>query len=141
MVGYKLIKGAAEALASAALLAAIPLGLSRALGAAARALREHVLSQWSARLADALLSLAEASHLHLLILGLALDAVFTLFEGWALHRRFRWAPFLVVGATAALVPFEVASLARGLRAGRLLMLAANLAVVALLLSRALRERR
>ncbi len=117
------------------------MGISQALRGVARALREHVLAQWSAHLADALLSLADAGHLHLLSVALALDAALTLFEGWALHRRRRWAPFLIVGATGALLPFEVASLLRGARAGRLAILSANLAVVAVLLSRAVRERR
>lgn len=100
-----------------------------------------MVAQWSATLADALLSLASAGHLHLVSLGLALDAGLTLFEGWALHRRLPWAPFLVVGATAAFVPFELTSLLRRVDAGRLLILSANLAVVAFLLSRAMRERR
>jgi len=80
----------------------------------------------------------------LTILALLLDGVLTLGEGWALYRRFTWAPWLVVIATGSLLPFEVFELGRRPRAGRLLIFLGNLGVVCYLAvraARALRARR
>ena len=63
----------------------------------------------------------------------------TALEGWALHRRFRWAPWLVVVAGSTLIPFEVVELARRPRPGRVAILVVNLVIIAYLVARARRE--
>jgi uncharacterized membrane protein (DUF2068 family) len=141
IVAYKLAKGAAEAALSLALLVALERGLADSLHRAAHLLREHLVARWSTHLADLLLGSITPGHLALLDLGLALDAALTLVEGFALHRRRWWAPWLIAAATASLLPFEVASLYRSFHLGRGILLAVNLAVVGYLLWRARRERR
>ena len=59
----------------------------------------------------------------------------TLGEGWALHRRFRWAPWLVVVATGSLLPFEVVELVRRPHALRLAVFVVNLTIVCYLATR------
>jgi uncharacterized membrane protein (DUF2068 family) len=71
--------------------------------------------------------------------AIAGDGVFSAFEGWALLRGFRWAPWVVVVATATLIPFEVVAIVRHRRIGRFVLLAVNLAIVAYLAWRARRE--
>jgi len=141
IVTYKLVKGVGEALAAITLGVALKHGLTQTLHDAAAFLREHIVAQWSTHLADAMLRLLTPRHLAFVDLGLALDATLTLIEGWALHRRRWWAGWLIVVATSSLLPFEPASLARQVHAGRAVLLAINLAVVATLLARARRERR
>ncbi len=140
IVTYKLVKGAGEALAAIALGVALQRGVTEALQHAAAFLHEHVVAQWSTRLAAALLRSLTPRHLAFLNLGLALDAALTLVEGWALHRRRWWASWLIVAATASLLPLELASLAHRVQVGRVALLAINLAVVTYLLTRARRER-
>ena len=52
-----------------------------------------------------------------------------------------WGPWLVVVATASLLPFEVVSFVRHPHVGRALILVVNLAIVAYLTRTALREHR
>jgi len=61
------------------------------------------------------------------------DGVLTAFEGWALAAGVVWGPWLVVGATASLLPIELIALARHATLGRGLALAINLAIVGYLL--------
>jgi uncharacterized membrane protein (DUF2068 family) len=70
-----------------------------------------------------------------------LDGVLTLCEGWALHRRFAWSPWLVVVATGSLLPFEVVELVRRPHAVRLVIFVVNLTIVCYLAARATREGR
>jgi uncharacterized membrane protein (DUF2068 family) len=99
----------------------------------------YVTGAWSVRLTDLLVRAAVPHYVELAILALLLDGVLTLCEGWALYRRFTWAPWLVVIATGSLLPFEMLELVRRLRTGRLLTLFANLAIVTYLGVRAARE--
>ncbi len=61
------------------------------------------------------------------------------FEGWALHRRFRWAPWVVVVAGSTLIPFEIVELARRARPSRVAILVVNLVIIGYLAARARRE--
>ncbi len=63
---------------------------------------------------------------------LAADALLSLVEGWSLHRKYAWGAWLVVIATASLIPLEVVHLIRRFTAPRVLLLAVNLAIVAYL---------
>src|SRR5689334_1711317 len=96
---------------------------------------------WSMHLADTLVRVSSRRSLELGALALTIDGVFVLFEGWSLRRGFRWAPWLVVVATAALLPFEIFEILRRVRAGRVVIFLANVAVVVYLVQRRLREGR
>ncbi len=102
-------------------------------------LAEHLAHRSTAALARRIAALLTPTHLALISVALALDAALTGFEAWALHRRFRWAPWLVVVAGSTLIPFEVVELARRLRASRLAILVVNLVIIAYLAARARQE--
>ena len=130
------------ALALSALLATLSLaGFGPPLRAVAARIHAHATSAWSIGLANLLVSAATRKHLWVLVVALAVDGAYSGFEGWALHRRFSWAPWIVVLSTAIFLPFEVTALVERVSAGRLLLLAANVAIALYLGGRALRERR
>jgi uncharacterized membrane protein (DUF2068 family) len=141
IVAYKLGKSALQLVAALALELALITGAAVRLHDLAAVATEHGTSRLSTLVAHALGQLTTTRHLHLVVFALALDAVASAVEGWALHRRYRWAPWLIVVATFVAVPFEVASLVHALRPIRLALLLINLALVAYLARRALRERR
>jgi uncharacterized membrane protein (DUF2068 family) len=93
----------------------------------------HFTQAWAIHLAHLLVRASSTRALHIGTVAFAVDGLFVLFEAWALRRQFRWARWLVVVATASLLPFETYHLYRGFHAGRLILLLANLAVVAYLL--------
>ena len=74
-------------------------------------------------------------------IALACDGCFTLFEGWALKKRFPWGPWLVVGGDRVVSALELLELYRHLKLGRLVLLMSNLAVVGYLVRRKMLEPR
>ncbi|MGC4123004.1 MAG: DUF2127 domain-containing protein [Myxococcales bacterium] len=141
IVLYKASKASAElvlALVGAALLTA---GQGEHLHEAVVALREHVVAAWSGRLVGLLVRETTPGRLWLVAGAIGADGLLTAVEGWTLHRRYRWGPWLVVAATGALVPFEVFELTQRLSAARLATLAVNVAIVAYLVGHARRRAR
>jgi uncharacterized membrane protein (DUF2068 family) len=142
VIGYKLVKAAGELL-----LAVLVGGLLVAGGAADRvlaldeALRAHVTAAWSLRLTDLLARAATPRNVALTGAALFFDGVLTCCEGWALYRGYAWGPWLVVIATGSVAPFEIVELVREPRAGRLLIIVGDLAIVWYLARRAARELR
>jgi uncharacterized membrane protein (DUF2068 family) len=140
IVAYKLIK-AALGLALAAVFAAAVLGGGAGeLHALALGLRQHVVSAWSIRVANLLVTATTRGHLELTAVALGLDGLLTLVEGWSLRTGYAWAPWLVVIATGSLIPFEFHALVQHVRLGRVLILLVNVTIVAYLVRRAMRER-
>jgi len=141
IVAYKLGKSVVQTIAAIALEAALYFGATERLHDFA----EEALKQGTSRLAElvarAVGQLTTAHHIHILVLAMLLDAVLSLVEGLALHRRYHWAPWLIVVATGGALPFEVVSLAHAVRPLRLLLFLVNLALVVYVFRRALRERR
>lgn len=136
IIGYKLAKAGAELLLAAALTAVLVAGAENPAGALADALRRHVTGAWSLRLTALLAGEATARGVELTIVALVFDGALTLVEGWALRRRFAWAPWLVVVTTGSLLPFEIVELVRHPRPARMLLLLANLIIVGYLVARA-----
>lgn len=132
IVGYKFVKAGAELLLGALLLSFAAAGLAEELRAVALSARDHATAAWSVRLAEWLMNTATARNLRVVALASLLDGAWTLFEGWALHRRFWWSGWLVVVATASLFPFEAIAIARHARAGRIAIMALNVVIVAYL---------
>ncbi len=140
IVAYKLVR-AAVSLGLAALLATLTAaGEADALHRVAEHLRRHATSAWSIHAADALVGEVTARHLWLVTLAFALDGAFVGLEGWSLHKRWWWGPWLVVVATAAFLPLELLALVRRPALGRLLLLVVNVAVAVYLGRRALHDR-
>jgi uncharacterized membrane protein (DUF2068 family) len=135
IVSYKFVRGTFSILVSALLAATALSGGADHLRTFAHMLREHVVGAWSIRLADLLLRAATPRHLVIAATALAADGAFSLFEGWALRRRFAWAPWLVVIATASLLPLEIYEIYRHVRWGRVLILVVNMVIVVYLYRR------
>jgi uncharacterized membrane protein (DUF2068 family) len=105
----------------------------------AHALSQHVTNAAAVHLARFLLRVGTPFHLMLGSLALIFDGAFSAFEGWALHKRRWWAPWLVVIATSVFIPYEVHELIHHHRLTRVLLLVANVAVVVYLVGRAIVE--
>jgi uncharacterized membrane protein (DUF2068 family) len=139
IVGYKFARGIV-AIALALTLAA---EAQRDGGAFLRDLafwlRENFAGMWSLHLADLLVRVSSPHNLEIGAAALAFDGLFASFEGWALHRRFRWAPWLVIVATASLLPLELYEIVRGVHLGRVFIFAANVAILVYLVRRRAKE--
>ena len=139
IIAFKVAKASGEVVL-AALLGVVFASESAGRDVAA-ALGRHVTGAWSLRIGELLVRADTPHTVELTIGALVLDAVLTLCEGWALHRRFVWAPWVVVIATGSLLPFEVFELIRRPRAVRLLIFLVNVGIVGYLSARATRELR
>jgi uncharacterized membrane protein (DUF2068 family) len=139
IVSYKFLRGTVSILLALVLGATALEGWTDRLRSLAETLRENVTGAWSVRLADLLVRAATPHRLVIAAFALALDGSFALFEGWALRRRFAWAPWLVVVATASFLPFEVYEIYRSVRPGRVLVLIINVAIVVYLYRREVRR--
>src|SRR5439155_6458384 len=67
--------------------------------------------------------------------ALVLDGALSAIEAWALHRRKMWGEWLVVLASASLMPFEIWRVVRRPRIGGFILLGINVVVVVYLARR------
>ena len=141
IVAYKATKAVLELAAVAGLLVLATWGEAERLAALAAELRTHLASRWAVLASRAVDAVASRGGLRLLETGLALDGLLTAVEGWSLWRGYRWGPWLVIGATTLPLPWELWEIARRGSWSRLALTAANLAVVAYLVRRAVHDRR
>jgi uncharacterized membrane protein (DUF2068 family) len=137
---YKAIKGGLWLVLATTIAVLVNAGLADRVVTLADALRDHA-RPWSVELAKLVLRASSRQALWTVVAALYADGTMTLIEGWALHHGRWWGPWLVVGATGALLPFEVSSLVRHPRPIRVLLLVVNLAIVVYLARVALRHRR
>jgi uncharacterized membrane protein (DUF2068 family) len=135
IVAYKFLKAAAELMLGALVLSLASAGLADELHTVALSTRDHATAAWSVALAEWLMNAATARSLRVVALASLLDGAWTLFEGWALHRRYWWSGWLVVVVTASLFPFEAIAIARHARAGRIALMVVNVLIVAYLVRR------
>jgi uncharacterized membrane protein (DUF2068 family) len=136
IIGYKITKAILQVAAALLLFYGATHGLAAALAEFAEKLREHAVHAWSNIVAAALLRFTKGRHsLWLAAYALLGDALLSGLEAWALWRGFAWGSWLIVGATACLLPFEIHALARHIRVGRVILFLVNLAIVAYLLRR------
>lgn len=133
LVGYKIVRAILTCLAALVLLGLAATGKTRELHEAAVVMRDHVTHAWTVALARALVNALSARHLFLAALALFLDGALALVEGWTLHRRLWWGPWLVLVTTGSLLPFEIVLLVRRFKLGRLALLVVNLAIFVYLL--------
>lgn len=140
IIAYKLAKGGLWLVFATVLVTTMRMGLGdRMLGLAAH-LRHHS-GAWSIELAELVVRAATRRGLWIITVALTLDGLLSLVEGWALVRGHWWGPWLVVAATGSLLPFEVLAFVRQPHAVRGAVFIANVAIVAYLAGKALRERR
>jgi uncharacterized membrane protein (DUF2068 family) len=139
IIFYKLVKGIFSLGCSVALWGLILAGEADQVSDVAVHLRHHLTAAWALELVDAFVSAADKHHLEVVAAALALDGSFVLFEWYALRGGKSWGSWLVVLATASLLPFEAIAIAHHVRAGRILIFVVNLAIVGYLARRSLRK--
>jgi len=129
IIGYKFAKASAECLFAGLLLLLGTTHVTEELRAAAQGMQRHATEAWSLALAGRLVHAATARTVLLVAVAAFLDGVLSWVEGWALHRRYRWSGWLVVGTTVSLLPFEAVELVRRLSWGRVALLVINALIV------------
>lgn len=105
----------------------------------AEAWRAHVVNHWMIWLAELLLKSLTPHRLWWLVAAAGGDAVVSGIEAWALARGYAWGAWMVLGATALLLPVEVIEIATKMTFGRVLLFAINLAIVLYLLRKQMIE--
>lgn len=140
IIAYKAVKAVGQLALAAGLVALSASGRLETVRSLAEVLRADVTSRWSLLVGRALVALLSRHGLHLVELGLLVDGAFTSVEGFSLWRGFRWAPWLVVLATATPLPLEVLEIVRKQSVPRIAALVVNLAVVCYLARRIARTR-
>jgi uncharacterized membrane protein (DUF2068 family) len=138
---YKLIKAVVETLLGIAAVWLLARGAEAGAATLAEVLIEHFTGGWSLEAATLIVVAATTGHVKFVALAAFADAVLSAIEGLALRAGRWWAPWLVVIATGALLPWELWELARSPRWGRVVILLINVAVVAYLLRTVVREHR
>lgn len=138
---YKLLKAALEAILG--LLAVVLFARGAEAGAATLAefLIEHVEQGWAIEGATLIVKAATSGHVKFVAVAAFADAALSAIEGFALRAERWWAPWLVAIATGGLLPWEFWELFRQPRWSRVLLIAANLAVVVYLLRSVVRAAR
>jgi uncharacterized membrane protein (DUF2068 family) len=129
IIAYKIAKAVVQAIAAVGLWLALRAGFAEKLGHAASAFADHAVFPFEARLGRWLSGVSTPSHLHLVALLLGGDALVSAAEGWVLRRGYRWGRWLVVLATASLLPLEIYEIARRPQLPRVLVFLVNLAIV------------
>lgn len=138
---YKLCKAVLEALLGVAAIFLIANGAEAGAATLAEVLLEHVAGGWALKAATIIVVAATSGHVKFVAVAAFADAVLSAVEGLALRAGRWWAPWLVVIATGALLPWELWELWRSPRWGRAVILFLNLLVVAYLLRNVVRQRR
>lgn len=133
IIVYKLVKAAAELLIGLAAAFLLIRGAEAGAATLAESILEHVGAGWALRAATLLVEVATSRHVRLLAVVSIADAALSAVEGLALRAGRWWAPWLVVIATAALLPWELLEAVARPKWTRLALLLINLAVVAYLL--------
>jgi uncharacterized membrane protein (DUF2068 family) len=129
IVAYKFAKAAALLLLGTLILSFASAGLADELRTVALNMRNHATAAWSVALAKWLMNAATSRNLRVVAIASLLDAAASLFEGWALHRRFGWSRWLVILTTSSLLPFEAIAIVRHFSAGRVALILINVFIV------------
>jgi uncharacterized membrane protein (DUF2068 family) len=141
IVAYKAVKAVAELILAAVLVVVAASGELVAVRHLATELQEHLASRWSVLAGRAIGALASEWSVHIIEIGLALDGLVSALEAITLWRGYRWAPWLVVIATASPLPLELARIVRAPRPLPIGLAMVNLAVVGYLALYIARKRR
>lgn len=140
IIAYKLVKAVFSTAVGAACLVLLRSGTEEAAATLAQQLLDRSTREWALKAATLIVLAGTPHHAVLLAVGGFADAAVSLLEGLALLRGAWWAPWLVVAATGALLPWELVEAIHKPSVLRALIFAANLAVVVYLVRRAGEER-
>ena len=140
IIGYKVVKAAAELLVGLAFFALGSMGLAGMLASLAQDIRRHATEAWSFALAERLIDASTAHHVFVVALAVTADGLATSIEAWALQRGYVWSGWLVIATTASLLPFEATALFHHPNAGHSVLLLANLLIVGYLWRREMQLR-
>lgn len=138
---YKLIKGGVEVVVSIAAVWLLARGAEAGAATLAEILLEHFTGSWSLQAATLIVVAATSGRVKFVAVAAFADAILSVVEGVALQAGRWWAPWLVVIATATLLPWELWEVFTQPKWGRFVILVINAAVVAYLLRDALRAHR
>jgi uncharacterized membrane protein (DUF2068 family) len=141
IIDYKLIKAVAEAALGIVLLVFLLRGAEAGAATLAQMVIDHSSRAWALQAATAIVLTGTTPHLKLATAGAFADAVLSAVEGLALRAGRWWAPWLVVIATGALLPWELIRALRRPGWLRVAVLVINAAVVVYLLRTVAREHR
>ena len=122
-------------------LGALNAGAEALSATLAQVLLDHFTRAWALQLATLIVVAGTTVHIRIAAIAAFADAVLSVVEGLALRAGRWWAPWLVVIATGALLPWELLEVVRHPQWGRFLVLALNLAVVVYLLRGVIEEHR
>ena len=139
IVVYKTAKAIGEAAVAVILSVLIASGYVHRAHELAEAWRAHVVNHWMIRLAELLLRSLTPHRLWWLVAAAGGDAIVSGVEAWALARGYAWGAWMVVGATALLLPVEVIEIATKMTFGRVFLFAINLFIVLYLLRKQMIE--
>ena len=139
IIAYKLGRAGLAVLAAVTLVVLLLAGLDAPVREFAARLHDHAVSALAVSLSSLLMSALEPNHIVVVTVALLLDGGVLVLEGWALWKGYRWGAWLVVAASAALLPFEVVALVHHSSLARVGVLVVNLAIVAWLLQRRIRQ--
>lgn len=140
IIAYKLVKGGLWMTLAVVILVLMRMGIGDDVLAWSERLRHHS-GAWSVHLADLLVQASSRRGLWTVVVALVADGTLTLVEGWALWRNHWWGPWLVVVATASLMPLEVQSIVHAVHFSRVVVLVVNGVIVWYLARKALRDHR
>lgn len=138
---YKLVKAVVSGCVSVAAFVALWLGAEELTQTLIDVLLDHTVRAGALRVADLLERAGTTAYVRTFALAAFADAALSAVEGLALRAGRWWAPWLVVVAAAALLPWEVLEVLRHPGWGRIAILLVNLAVVVYLLRGVQREHR
>jgi uncharacterized membrane protein (DUF2068 family) len=141
IIAYKLLKAVLEALLGVAAVYLVVRGAEAGAATLAEVLLEHVTRNWALAAATLIVKGGTSGHVKFIAVLSFGDAVLSAVEGLALEARKRWAPWLVVIATGALLPWEGFELVVRPTWIRAVLFFLNLAVVVYLLRGVAREHR
>jgi len=139
IIAYKLLKAVLEALLGVAFVYLVVRGAEAGAASLAEVLLEHVARNWALAAATLIVKCGTSGHVKFLAALSFGDAVLSAVEGLALKTGRWWAPWLVVVATGALLPWEAFELVVRPTWIRAVLFFVNLAVVVYLLRVVARE--
>ncbi len=133
IIDYKLLKAAVEVVVGLLLLALLLRGTEAGAATLAQVIIDHVSRAWALQAATAIVLTGTTGHVKIAAAGAFADAALSAVEGFALRAGRWWAPWLVVIATGAFLPWELIGAIRKPGWLRIGLLAVNVAVVVYLL--------
>lgn len=133
---YKFAKAALSALVGVIALALLRNGTEAAAATLAQRLLDHATREWALKVATLIVMAGTRRHVIIAAVAGFTDSAVSMLEGYSLRSGAWWGPWLVVAATGALLPWELAEVIGRPDWVRIVVFLINLAVVVYLLVQA-----